>query len=204
MALAPLEIEVEHHRPIPESVRGFLADAARRIDAFVEQHLDDPVAGFVPSDYEPVYRALASLRESAAGGDEFCEWGSGLGVIACLAAMLGYDSVGIEIDWRLVKASRQLAADYQLPVQLAQGSYVPDDFRPDEDSDESHVMTLEHGRSAYEELGLDPEDFEVIFAYPWPGEDDVVTSLFDQCAARGAVLMTYHGQDGLMLRRKVR
>lgn len=204
MALASLEIKLDHQRPIPEKVREFLADAAVRIDAFIEEYKDDPVAGFVPSDYEVVYQALASLRESGAGGDEFCEWGSGLGIIAGLAAMLGYDSVGIEIDRRLVLASRQLAADYHLPVQLIQGSYVPDDFRPEEDADESHVMTLEHGRAAYEELGLDPDDFEVIFAYPWPGEDDVVTALFDQCAARGAVLMTFHGQDGLWLRRKVR
>jgi len=204
MSLATLAIEVNHHRPIPAKVREFLADAALRIDAFIEEHKDNPVAGFVPSDYEQVYRALASLRESAACGEEFCEWGSGIGVIACLAAMLGFDAVGIEIDQRLVSTSCKLAADYQLPVQLARGSYVPDDFRAEEDFDDSHVMTLEHGRAAYEELGLGPDDFEVIFAYPWPGEDDVVTSLFDRCAARGAVLVTFHGQDGLLLRRKVR
>ena len=50
----------------------------------------------------------------------------------------------------------------------------------------------------------EPNDFDCIFAYPWPGEDDVVTSIFDAYAARGAVLLTFHGQDGLIARRKSR
>jgi hypothetical protein len=205
MALAPFDLPFDASRPIPQRVRTFLDDAAARIDAFIEQYKDDPVAGFVPSDYEAVYRAFAALRQSpSAGGDEFCEWGSGIGVITCLAAMLGYDAVGIEIDKRLVAASRKFAAKYRLPVQFVCGSYVPNDYRPPEDDDPSHVMTMDQGRAAYDELGLDPDDFEVIFAYPWPGEDDVVTSLFDDCAARGAILITFHGQDGLMLRRKTR
>ena len=205
MALAPLECVIDRSAPLPANVSAFLADAAGRIDRFIEQHKDNPAAGFVPADYEVVYRALKALRSgSALPGNSFCEWGSGLGVIASLAAMLGFDSIGIEIDARLVHASRELAREHRIPVQLVQGSYVPDGHESEEDFDESHVMTLEQGHAAYEELGLGPDDFDCIFAYPWPGEDDVVTAVFNRYAARGAVLLTYHGQDGLLVRRKIK
>jgi hypothetical protein len=205
VTLAIIKHEVDTAAAIPPRVQALLNDAAGRIESFIEQHIHNPVSGFVPSDYVQVYRALKWIGDRPASHDRtFCEWGSGLGVIACLASMLGFDAVGIEIELRLVQAARQLAADHRVPVQLVQGSYVPDGYAPAEDFDESHVMTLEDGRAAYDELGLDPDDFGVIFAYPWPGEDDVVSNLFDHAAARGALLMTFHGQDGIMLRRKVR
>jgi hypothetical protein len=205
VSLSPVKFELDTAGPLPRQVTQFLSDAAGRIDEFIEEHINNPAAGFVPSDYEMVYRGLSWLRMHPAGSElSFCEWGSGIGVIACLASMLGFESVGIEIDPRLTVAAQQLARDHRIAVQLVQGSYVPEGFHPDEDFDASHVMTLENGVSAYEDLGLDPNDFGVIFAYPWPGEDDVVTSLFDRFAARGALLMTFHGQDGLMLRRKSR
>ena len=203
MALASLDLVIDPSRPIPPRVQDFLADASARVEAFIDSTLDDPVAGFVPSNYPMVYRALEAVRDHAAG-KEFCEWGSGLGVIACMASMLGFDAVGIEIEPRLVAESASLARDHQLNVQFVRGSYVPDGDVPEQESDEAHVMTLEPGRAAYEELGLDVDDFDCIFAYPWPGEDDVVTNIFKRHAARGAVLVTYHGQDGLLVRRKVR
>jgi len=206
MTLARLDIPIDSATEPPRCVRALLDDASCRIDAFIELHKDNPAAGFVPSDYLAVYHALRALHGSAGRlpGRAFCEWGSGLGVIACLAAMSGFDSVGIEIEPRLVAAAQALARDHHVAVQLVQGSYVPDGHECEDDFDESHVMTLENGRAAYEELGLDPEDFDCVFAYPWPGEDDVVTSIFDRYAARGAVLMTFHGQDGMLIRRKVK
>ena len=47
-----------------------------------------------------------------------------------------------------------------------------------------------------------PDDFDVIFAYPWPGEEDVIMQLFDRYAAVGALLLTYHGIEELRIRRK--
>lgn len=206
MALSRLELTIDQSAAIPAAARSLIDDAAARTDRFIEAHKDDPAAGFVPSDFELVYRALRSLKSDRAGsllaGNSFCEWGSGIGVVACLAATLGFDSIGIEIDPRLVEASQKLAREHKLAVQFIHGSYVPDGHECEDDFDESQVMTLEQGRSVYEELGLDPDDFDCIFAYPWPGEDDVVTAVFDRYAARGAVLLTFHGQDGVLMRRK--
>jgi hypothetical protein len=55
----------------------------------------------------------------------FCEWGSGLGVVTCLAALLEFDANGIEVDSTLAHASRLLAADFDVPVEFAQGNFIP-------------------------------------------------------------------------------
>lgn len=57
--------------------------------------------------------------------------------------------------------------------------------------------------SAYDDLGVDVDDFDVLFAYPWPGEEDVVVDLFERYAAVGALLVTYQGVEAVHVRRKV-
>ncbi len=54
------------------------------------------------------------------------------------------------------------------------------------------------------DLDLEPEDFDLVYAYPWPGEEKVIFDLFESCASVGALLLTFHSQDGLRLQRKVR
>ena len=56
----------------------------------------------------------------------------------------------------------------------------------------------------HEELDLEPDDFDVVFAYPWPGEEQVIFDLFADTAAVGSLLLTYHGMDGVRLQRKVK
>ena len=34
------------------------------------------------------------------------------------------------------------------------------------------------GPDGYDELELEPDDFDVVFAYPWPGEEQVIFDLF--------------------------
>jgi hypothetical protein len=78
------------------------------------------VPRFVPSDYGATCPAASLLR--AAPGRLFCEWGSGFGVVACLAALLDFDACGIEIDEELVEAARQLAQAFDLP-QFVRGAH---------------------------------------------------------------------------------
>jgi len=183
----------------------FLREADRRINEYLEARSDRNVYGFVPSDFVAVHSALRTIVDEAiAPGNTFCEWGSGLGVVASLAAMLGFDAWGIEIDHDLVAASEALANDFDLPVNFVCGNFIPPGGEVCADKTGELAWLAMGGADAYEEMGLDPEDFDVIFAYPWPGEEHVIAEMFDRHAAVGAVLLTYHGLEGVRLRRKIR
>ncbi len=56
---------------------------------------------------------------------------------------------------------------------------------------------------AYEQLGLDPDEFDVVFAYPWPSEECLIEILFEKYAAEEALLLTYNQFNSVRLRRKV-
>jgi hypothetical protein len=184
---------------LPGDVRAFLREADRRIERF---RLDCRIPGFVPSDYAHAYGVLQSLAVAdLAPGNLFCEWGSGFGVVACLAAMLEFDACGIEIECDLVDEARQLADDFDLPVEFIQGSFIPEGSAGCVADDSFAWLTTEESGTE-EELGLGPADFDVIFAYPWPDEEKVIAALFDRHAAAGAVLVTYHSGEDVRLRRK--
>ena len=56
--------------------------------------------------------------------------------------------------------------------------------------------------SGHRALDLGPDDFDVIFAYPWPDEESLTADLFERWGQVGAVLVTYHTRDELCVRRK--
>src|SRR5262245_46747263 len=95
---------------LPGDVRSFLREADRRIERF---QLTSRIPAFVPSDFGASYGILKQLAGACLKpGRLFCEWGSGFGVVACLAAMLEFDAYGIEIEAELVDAAQQLADDF--------------------------------------------------------------------------------------------
>src|SRR5437588_4840560 len=107
---------------VPADVRCLLREADRRIRRFQR---DARVPGFVPSDFAHVYRVLHALASTELSpGRLFCEWGSGFGVVTCLAAMLEFDACGIEIEAELIEHARRLADDFSLPVRYLHGSYL--------------------------------------------------------------------------------
>ena len=182
MALSRVDLPSTQTSPDDE-VAAYLVEARRRVEAFIDENR---VPAFVSCDFEPVYSALKQIRElSLAPGNVFCEWGSGFGVVASLAATTGFESYGIEIDDDLVTHAEKLASDFDHPVRFVKGSFVVHGAEPLVDKAvSSDVFWLEtEADDAYDLLGLDPDDFDIVFAYPWPGEDDVITGLFDFCAA---------------------
>ncbi len=201
MALVELDLAIDGPPPPPD-VSAFLREAERRIERFQR---DCRVPAFVPSDYTGAYRVLRALADSgAAPGSLFCEWGSGFGVVACLAALLDFDAHGIEIEADLVEAARRLADDFDLPVDLVCGSFIPAGSEVRVADGTGYAwLTTSPGR-AEEESGLGPADFDVIFAFPWPDEEEVISDLFDRHAAPGSVLVTYHEVQAFRVRRKGR
>ena len=207
MPLVDIEISI-NGSVLPDHVVAFLREADLRVNQFV---WNSPffATGFAPSDYGTVYRALGAITEAnLAPGTSFCEWGSGFGVVASLAAMLELKVCGIEIERGLVDASRRLADDFGLPVEFVHGSFIPS---PDEayseeaytDNNAESFSLVTDADDAYDELGLDPVDFDVVFAYPWPDEERLIASLFEKHAAEEALLLTYNKYKSVRLRRKV-
>jgi hypothetical protein len=187
---------------LPGDVRAFLREADRRVERF---QAEGRCPAFVPSDYPLVYGALRAVDEAGlAPGRWFCEWGSGFGVVACLAALLGFEACGIEAEPELVEAARTLAGDFDLPVEFAHGSFLPAGPGPAGLAGEPFAWLTTDARNGYDVLGLDPGDFHVVFAYPWPDEERLTAEVFGRHARPGALLVTYHGGDELRLRRQAR
>lgn len=184
--------------PLPDRARELIVEGERRI-----AELGRVLPGFVPSDHPLVHDALRTLRTGAwLTGDRFCEWGSGLGIVAGLAAMLGYEAHAIEIEEELVDEGERLAHDFGLEVVHAAGTFVPpgsDDLLAGT-GDELEWLRA-GGPDGYELVDRDPEEFDLIFAYPWPGEEGIILALFERHAGRGALLLTYHGLEGVRVHR---
>jgi hypothetical protein len=118
--------------------------------------------------------------------------------------MTGYFACGIEIDLSLVEESRQLAGDFDLPVEFYHDSFIPHGGENSVETFEPAGWLTTHAGTYRQDWGLCPETFDLIFAYPWPGEEEIIEALFEESAGMGALLLTYHGQEGLRLQRKIR
>jgi len=184
-------------------VRDFIDEAQGRIDAFARRRREDPIPGFVPCAFDAVQNALeAIVTGNMAPGRHFCEWGAGFGVASCLASMLGFEACGIEIEDELVDEARSLASDFGLDVEFASGNFIPRRGEDLADVRADSAWLAMGGRDGHEELGLDPEDFDLVFAFPWPGDEEVILNLFDRMGATGALLLLYLGLEGIHLYRK--
>ncbi|MCA8956434.1 MAG: class I SAM-dependent methyltransferase [Planctomycetes bacterium] len=148
---------------------------------------------FVPGDYPGALHALRTLRPQA---DSFLELGSGVGVITIIAALLGYEAAGIEIDPWLVDQSETLAAEFGADATFACGSFVPDSFQPIVDRHETELPTVLDGHPAYAELGADLADFDLVYAFYWPGHERLFEQLMRRHGRPGALLLTYGGIEG--------
>ena len=191
--------------PVTPEASALIVDAQKRIDAFIEERLSDTLHSFVPSDFGLVYAALRQVADMhRAPGTMFCEWGSGAGVATCLAAMVGFEACGLEVEQELVELSRRLARDHRVHAAFCRGNFVPRaGQRIAEQVGEMEWLAV-GGPDAHEEMDLEIDDFDLVFAYPWPGEEHVVERLFERFAANGALLMTYNGAEGIRLFRKRR
>jgi hypothetical protein len=205
MALKSLTVPIKR-RPIPRSIRLFLRDAEDRVNDYLANGRTR-VSGFVPCDFVAAWHTLQAIVDgNLAAGQMFCEWGSGFGVVACLASLIGFEAYGIEIEERLVDEARDLADAHGLPVEFALGSFIPDGSGRvlDEEYSAESFWLCDDTAPAYEELELWPDDFDVVFAYPWPNEETAIDRMFDQSAGTGSLLLTYSQLDDVRIKRKIR
>lgn len=203
MRLVDVELVFSEGDPPPSAAAVIASGQAMIIE--LEEASRAAIPAFVPSEFGVVYRALEAISsQQLAAGRRFIEWGSGVGVVTCLASLVGFDAVGIEIEPSLVALARELATDRSIDVEFSCGSFVPDGVEPSVDLSGDVYWLSTTGPAGYDELGLEIDDFDLVFAYPWPGEEQVIFDLFRDTSAMGALLLTYHGMEGVRLQRKVR
>lgn len=184
---------------VPPPVRRLL-DEADRVWRSFNADLVTGWQGFVPADYEQVYLGLKKLK-AIAPGTTFLEWGSGIGTIAIMADMLGYEAYGIEINRDLVERAEDLAEKFGSKATFAHGTFIPEEYVwTPEVGDEDFTTSLE-GSPGYEELGLSLEDFDIVYGYPWPGEEALFEDIFDQFARPDALMLCYHSLEHVRLHR---
>ncbi len=189
--------------PLPTAVARFVRAADQRITAFHEQRVKRPLDAFVSSDLEGTWRMLDAIaRRELAPGRSFCEWGCGFAAVAGLAALSGFDACGIEIERDLVDEANRLVDRFELKVAVALGNFVPQDAGELADCTNEFSYLSERGPDGHSVLRRNPDDFDLVFAYPWPGSEEVIYRLFDAFAATDTLLLTYHGSEGMRVDRK--
>jgi len=154
-----------------------------RFDTEVRDHAFHP---FVNADYE---RVLDALLPHCAPGLRFLEWGSATGVITIMADMLGFEAAGIELDEQLVVVARSLATRFESRAQFAAGSFLPAGYVWRPASGDGRVATIGSGASGYRELGSSLDDFDVVFGYPWGGEEPMMLDLMQRYGRPNALLL---------------
>ncbi|HEV2146331.1 MAG TPA: hypothetical protein VGR37_02850 [Longimicrobiaceae bacterium] len=166
-------------------------DIWERFDLEVRQRDFHP---FVAADYERVLQALLPLR---APGLRFLEWGSATGVITIMADLLGFEAYGIELDPELVRIARDLAARFDSGARFAAGSFLPMGYEWRPGSGDSRLGTIGEGASGYLELMRPLEDFDVVYGFPWHGEEAMMHDVMRRYGGRGALLLLNDGTEGV-------
>ena len=144
---------------------------------------------FVAADYDRMVEALIPLR---APGLRFLEWGSATGVITIIADLLGFEAYGIELDGSL----GELARKHGSGAHFVQGSFLPSGYRWRSSSGDERIGTIGYGESAYPRMGHPLEDFDVVYGYPWDGEEPMMRDLMRRYGAPGATLLLHGAESG--------
>ena len=140
---------------------------------------------FVAADYEAVLEALLPHRGP---GRKFLEWGSATGVITIMADFLGFDAYGIELDADLVATARALATKFGSGAQFASGSFLPAGYQFHPSDGDGRIGTIGSGPSGYLQIGHPLEDFDVVFTFPWGGEEAMMLDVM-RCYGRPDTIM---------------
>ena len=189
--------------PHSAEATNLISIADDRIEAFTSAN-DWVTENFVPCDFYLVDQALTWIEQNhLLTGDRFCELGSGFGVVTMLAALRNMEAVGIEIESYLVDQASGLADELEIEAEFHGGSFVPRGISSiiELETEAERVVTDEG--DVFEEIDFDFDDFDLFFAFPWPGESHFFEGVFEAAAADNALLLMYDGRNGMKLVRKI-
>jgi hypothetical protein len=213
MTLEAIAMEGPEAR-VPNSVARLIATCSRGWERFFADHDDQQAPRFVPSVPERVWAVLEEVtRRQLPPTRVFCEWGSGFGTTTCLAALLGYEAYGLEIDAELVQLSRALARRLRIPVTMLCTSFLPAGYAASAGDDGAALVTPASVSTHYDTtetraplryagMASAIADIGLFFAYPWPEERALMRQLFEAVARAGALLVVYHTDTDIRVWRK--
>jgi hypothetical protein len=174
-------------------LHALIDEGAEIYDRFDREVREQNWHPFVPGDYGGILRTLLEFQ---AQGLKFLEWGSATGVVVVMADLLGFDAYGIELDGGLVAIARGLAERYESRARFVAGSFLPTGYRWRPKTGDGRLGTIGQGTSAYAELGHGLDDFDVVYAYPWNGEEPMMLDLMRTYGNSKASLLL-HGDHGV-------
>src|SRR5919106_4658087 len=129
MAIEEIEIEGPV-AGVSNKVARLIDTCSRGWERFFADNDDHQAPRFVPSVPEMVFAALEAVTKRKLPPNRvFCEWGSGFGTATCMAALLGYEAYGIEIEEELVRLSRAVARRLGIPVEIICTSMFPEGYK---------------------------------------------------------------------------
>ena len=214
MALEAITMEGPEAR-VSDHVTRLIATCSRGWERSFADHDERQAPRFVPSVPERVFAVLAEVTTRKLPPTRvFCEWGSGFGTATCLAALLGYEAYGLEIDAELVRLSRAMARRLGIPVTMLCTNFLPVGYAAYAGVDGAALVTPasvgDHHETAetqgplhHDGMEIAIADIGVFFAYPWPDEQELMQQLFDAVAMAGAILVVYHTDTDIRVFRKV-
>ena len=203
------QIDYEAVSPeVPEPMASLIQDADDRWEKFRAQKLNKRYPRYVASEPAQVCAALKHVRdEGLALGKRFIEWGSGFGVATSLAAQLGFEATGIELEDNLVEIAESLAEKHQTGAEFIATTYIPEGYisydhvgGSDIVPDESFGHQAEPPR--YDGMDIELDEVDIFFVYPWPGEQEMLLKLFESIAREDAILIAYYGDQEICIYRK--
>ena len=187
-----------HQPEVDDALRARLKDLCAEgwnfFERFDREVREREFHSFIASEYEVVLESLIAHR---APGRTFLELGSASGVITIMADLLGYEAAGIEIDTSLVTTARALSARFDSRARFVAGSFFPSGYAFKTASGDERTGTMGAGISAYLELGRALDDFDVVFGYPWGGEEPVMLDLMKRYGSPDALLLMHGVNDGV-------
>jgi hypothetical protein len=214
MALEEIAMEGPEAR-VSDKVARLIETCSRGWERFFVDNDDHQAPRFVPSVPERVFAVLEEVTtRNLPPNRVFCEWGSGFGTATCLAALLGYEAYGLEIDAELVRRSRAIARRLGIRVTVLCTSLFPEGYVASAGvhgaalvtpaSVRDHHDTAEaRGPLRYDGMESAIADIGLFFAYPWPEERALMRQLFEAVAREGAILVVYHTDTDIRVLRKV-
>ncbi len=203
MALREIPLQLSEDQPLSIRVTEWITNSRQRIELYWDSFSKQPLPQYIECDFDLVALALTEVVErDLIDGKLFVEWGCGFAVVTGIAGLLGLDAIGIEAEEMLCVEGRKLLAKHGVPGEIWQGNFLPSGARRLAEDTDPLVSLTHYIPAAYEANQMGVDDFAIVFAYPWPGEEHFLRLVFDRYARSNGLMLMYRGPYHIELYRK--